>query len=262
MPVRNPHPVYFRAAVQSLLAQTFDDFELIITEDPGETSASPLLAELSDSRIVHQRNERRTSLIEQRNHGFETARSEIVALADADDVSDPLRLARELSFLETHPDTDLVGSALTLIDGAGKALGRRTYPSDHTEILAALRRYNPIAQPSVMLRKRRVLDAGGYTYTKYAVNSDYDLWCRLARAGARFANLPEPLVQYRIHPDNLKSSKLRDVIAATIDIKKTYFSGALGLRGHARLGLERALMFLPPPWVLKAFVATQYRRRR
>ena len=260
MPVLNPHPEYFPRAVRSVLQQSFGDFELIITEDPGDSAAAPLLARFDDPRIIHQRNETRTRLIVQRNQGIQTARAPLIALVDSDDICEPQRFERQLAFLQQNSDVDVVSSHLTIIDTEDRVVGYRRYPTDHESIMAALPLYNPIAQPAVMFRRDKVRMQGGYTYQSYNVNSDYDLWCRLANTGARFAVLNEPLVRYRIHPGGLKSAKLRDVIAATIDIKKQHMAHRMTLKAHARLLAERALLTLPPSVVLKLFMKMQYRK--
>src|SRR5947207_11341680 len=106
MPVLNPHPVYFREAVQSILAQERADLELVIVEDPGERSAAELLP--ADPRIRHVRNPERTSLVDQRNRALAEARADFVAMLDADDIAEPARLATQLAFLRDHPEVGVV----------------------------------------------------------------------------------------------------------------------------------------------------------
>jgi glycosyltransferase involved in cell wall biosynthesis len=260
MPVLNPHPVYFPLAVKAVLDQTFTDFELIISEAPGHTSAAPLLLPFGDPRIVHHVVEPGGILIDQRNHGLGLARAEIVALADGDDLCAPDRLAKQLAFLDQNPNVDLVSSQLEVIDEHGVRIGYRHYPLEHDEIVSRMPINNPIAQPGITFRKPVVLAAGGYQYRKYTVNSDYELWSRLAKRGARFAVHPEALVAYRIHHGAIKASKLKDVIAATIDIKRTYWQGELGLAGTARLWAEYGLGLLPNAVVLRLFQRIQFTR--
>ncbi len=122
-------------------------------------------------------------------------------------------------------------------------------------------RYNAIAQPSVMFRRTTVQGAGGYTYERYSTCSDYDLWCRLLKSGTGFANLPEALLRYRVHGGQLKQDKLRDSLAATIDIKQRHFGHSLSLRGQARLAAEKVLLRVRPDWVMRLFSLLEYRRR-
>lgn len=261
MPVRSPHPEYFPAAVRAVLGQSLADLELIISESPGETSAAAMLEQFDDPRIRHHVLGADVVLVDQRNHGLAEARADIVALADGDDVCDPERLEKQVAFLRDHPDVDLVSCQLRVIDERGVDIGYRRYPTSHEQLVRAMEIYNPIAQPGITFRKQVVLDAGGYQYRKFVVNSDYELWSRLAGRGARFAVHPEALVSYRIHGGAIKTSRLAEVIEATIDIKRTYWLEHMSLKGKLRLAAEHALRWLPPGAVLALFKRVQFTRR-
>ncbi|MEO8702118.1 MAG: glycosyltransferase, partial [Kofleriaceae bacterium] len=128
MPVLDPHPVYFREAVESVLAQTLTDLELVIVEDPSAARGTEMIAELRDPRIRHIVNATRTSLVDQRNQGLHAARGELVALLDADDIAVPARLQKQVDYLRRHPDVDVLGSQLFIIDHEGTQVGMRSYP--------------------------------------------------------------------------------------------------------------------------------------
>ncbi len=261
MPVLNPHPIYFRQAVQSVLEQTFDDFELLIIENPasdGSVSVQELLKGWNDPRIMYYVQPHRTSLVEQRNRGLVEARAQLVALLDADDICKPDRLQKQVYYLTTHPDIGVLGSQVCIIDRDGKLQGYRSYPLDHPSIVHAMQYFNPLANPSVMYRKDTVVKAGGYQYTKYPANEDYDLWCRLATRGVRFANYAEPLIYYRIHPQGMKTAKLRGIIRGTLEIKRKYWHDQMCWGAKARKWAEHLLLLLPPELVLKLFIKTQY----
>jgi glycosyltransferase involved in cell wall biosynthesis len=262
MPVLNPHPVYFPQAVQSVLSQTHRDLELIIVEDPSERSAQGLLAPFHDSRIRHLTNPTRTSLVKQLNRGLNEARGELVARLDADDIAEPERLAKQVAFLNAHPDVTVLGSQMTIIDIAGNVLGYRHYPRSHEAIFRSLCRFNPMGHPTVMFRKAAILKAGGYQYDRYPATEDYELWSRLATIGHRLANLPEPLLRYRIHPEGMKTAKLRGILRGTLEIKRRYWGDHMDLRARARMWAERLLLWMPPWLVLRLFIATQYTRQQ
>jgi len=262
MPVLDPHPVYFPKAVSAILDQTFRDFELIISEAPGGTPAAGQLRQFDDPRIIHDVLPGGSVLIDQRNHGLLKARADLVSLADADDICDPDRLTRQVAFLDAHPETDVLSCQLQIIDERDKALGFRIYPTGHDELVRCMPAFNPIAQPGVTFRKAVILASGGYQYRKYAVNSDYELWSRLAREGARFAVLPEVLVRYRLHRGSIKTSRIKDVLRATIDIKKTYWMSEMGLTGRLRMAAEYGLQFLPGTVILALFRKLQISGRR
>jgi glycosyltransferase involved in cell wall biosynthesis len=260
MAVLNPHPVYFPQAVQSVMQQTLEDLELVIVEEPSPRSTRELLVGLSDPRIRHQLDLQRTSVGAQRNRGLAHARADLVALLDADDICEPDRVEKQLDYLRAHPETDVLGSQLCIINAEGRQIGYRAYPLDHHSILRAMRRFDPIGNPSVVFKKALVLEAGGYQFGGSSAD-DYELWCRLAVSGARFANHRESLVRYRIHPESMKSTRVRHLLRDTLEIKRMYWHGQMDLRERARIWGERILLCLPPKLVLRLFMKTQYRDR-
>ncbi len=261
MTVLDPDPRYFREAVASVLAQDYTNLELVIVEDPSPRSAGEMLKSFSDPRIVYVANPDRTSHSRQRNQSLALARGELVATLDADDVSEPTRISRQVRFFQEHPEVTVVGTQLDMIDAEGRMVGSRVYPTTHEAILAAMPRFNPIAQPSVMFRKDAIVAAGGYGYDRYPAVEDYDLWSRLAKSGVRFANLPEPLLKYRLHPGGMKATRLKGILRGTLDVKQRYWRSQLGLRGHARMVLERLLLCVPPAITYQLFTWTALRRQ-
>jgi glycosyltransferase involved in cell wall biosynthesis len=256
MPVVNPHPVYFRRAVGSVLGQSLRDFELVIVEDPSNQEAAPMLAELDDGRIRHIRNSERTGLVRQLNQGLKECRAELVARMDGDDEAEPERFHRQVDLLTKCPDVSVVGTQLRIIDDASRCQGYRAYPTVHADILGAFPRYNPMAHPSVMFRRAVVAGAGGYTADLH--NEDYDLWSRLAVAGHRFANLPDALLSYRVHAGAVKSTRLRTMIRGTLEVKQRYWMDRMTLRDRLRLFGERCLLALPARLVMELFKRTAY----
>lgn len=260
VPVFAPHPVYFRQAIDSVLAQSFTDFELIIVEDPSPAKGQAMLGGVDDPRVTYILNTARTSLPQQHNRGLAEARGQFICRFDADDVCEPQRLARELAFLQAHPEVDVVGSWLTVIDEHGGVVGSRQYPTGHADIVAAMRRFNPIANSTVMFRRGVYERFGGWRDSTLPAQ-DYEWYSRLGAGGARFANLDEPLVRYRLHGGSIKSSQLRGTIRTTIDVKRTYWLAHMDPVSRAMLWAEQALLLLPAWLVLKLFVAIRYGRR-
>ncbi len=260
MAVWRPDERHFRDAVESLFAQTIQDWELVIVEDPSEIKVSPWLNEYEDPRIRLVTNSSRTSLVDQRNRTLNEARGEFVALLDADDVCEPHRLEAQLRTFEQRPDIDVLGSQITIIDTAGSIVGHRRYPCEHLAIVAAMRRFNPLAHSTVMARRAKLLDAGGYQYRRYSGCEDYELWMRMAGLGCCFANDDRALVRYRVQPGQLKSQRLKDQLRGTIELKRRYLGSCLDLRARLRLALEWSLLCLPPGVITWLFRTTQYRR--
>lgn len=188
-------------AVESCLGQTLKDFELLLVVNGPEVENLFLkLSEVyaSDARIriirtdVHLLN---FSL----SLGLHLARSPFVARMDADDISHPYRLERQLSYMQAHPDVVVLGSNCDLINENSEVVGHTTNPSDDQDIRRSLRYRNPICHPTVMFRREAILAMGGYLGGKHA--EDYDLWVRMANNTSwRFANLPESLLSYNASP--------------------------------------------------------------
>jgi len=198
MPVYNAEP-YLAEAVESILGQTFADFEFLIVND-GSTDRSGAILERYAAR------DRRIRLTSRPNTGYtvalnqllDLASGEFVARMDADDVALPQRLARQVDYLRAHRDVVCVGSAVHMIDAAGRFL-RNGHPGmDHEAIQQrALAGDCPLNHPSVMMRRAAVEAVGGY-HAEFEPAEDLDLWLRLGEVG-RLVNLPEVLMKYRQH---------------------------------------------------------------
>jgi glycosyltransferase involved in cell wall biosynthesis len=258
MAVKDAQPSYFRQAIQSIRLQTLAGFEFIIVEDPSPRTVAGILAETDDPRIRYYPNASRTSLVQQRNRGLAEARAPLVAVMDADDIAEPARLQKQYDYFQSHPEVDVLGSHILAIDEANRQWGFRRYPEVHTDILRALPGFSPFCQPSVMFKRDIVREAGGYRETRYPVE-DYELWSRLAMRGARFANHPEVLLQYRFHPDQMKQAQLSDILRGVLDVKAMYWRDRMTRRDRLRCWLEGCLLRLPPRLVLALFVRTHFR---
>lgn len=258
MILRDPDPDFLRAAVASVLAQSLQDLELVVVEDPGERSAAPVLAALGDRRIRHVVNPTRAGLAKSRNQAVNLAAAEYVAIIDGDDICLPGRMQRQADFLDAHPEVAVVGCQIEVLGADGRSRGGRAYPTDHAAIRRALRRYNPLPHPGVMFRRSAVQAVGGYRDAAPACD-DYDLWSRLARAGRDFANLPEVLIRYRLHPGAMKRRQLRATLRDTLRVKREHWAGELGPGDRLRMVGERLLLCLPPALVAAVFERLTYR---
>ena len=186
---------YLAEAMESILAQTFAAFEFIIVDDASTDATPGILAEYArkDARIRVLRNEMNLERSVSRNRAMNEARTELIAMLDADDVSRPERLEKQYAFMVENPDITVCGTHIHCLDS------QKIYdsPVDDKDIRVRLLFVSCIAQPSVMFRKHAILDAGGYS-PDMPPAEDYDLWNRLsAVAGVRFATIPEPLLLYR-----------------------------------------------------------------
>lgn len=191
---------FLRPAIESILNQTFRDFELIVIDD-GSTDGTPsILSEFKDERIVVLKNASNLGIAGATNRGLAAARGEYVALQDHDDISLAHRFQTEVKFLEAHPQIALIGSAATLINEEGVAYGDFPLPCDEIDIKwRLLFAGDPFHYTSLMVRRSALLDIGGYGEDpSFQFSEAYDPLSRLAMR-FRMANLPEPLVLWRRH---------------------------------------------------------------
>lgn len=188
---------HLREAIDSVLLQSFKDFELLLIDD-GSTDETPAIVKtISDRRIRSIRHDTNCGLIIRLNEGLEEASGRYVARMDADDLCHEERLNRQFQFLESHPEVGVVGSAVRIIDGKGRGRIVYQYPKDHEVIDWVMPFVCPLVHPSVMMRRDLVRSVGGYAAS--AVHAeDYDLWERLL-PWTRLANLPQPLLNLRKH---------------------------------------------------------------
>jgi glycosyltransferase involved in cell wall biosynthesis len=202
---------YLAEAIDSILAQTFRDFELVIVDD-GSTDDTPEIlkryaAQEPRVRIVSRPN---TGISGALNDGLETCRAPLVARMDADDVAEPQRLERQVAYMDAHADCVLLGSDVLLIDPAGLPIGIDQNQPAHEEIERQLLRGRggAVYHPSAMMR-RHAIDRVGRYRAAFNDSEDLDLFLRLAEIG-RVANLPEPLLRYRRHLNSVTQNRYQN----------------------------------------------------
>lgn len=194
---------YLAQAIESILTQTFPDFELIIIDDGSTDDSLAVMRHYAaqDSRIqLLTRDNRGVSTT--RNELLALARSELIAVMDSDDIALPQRLELQVKFLQQHPDVVCVGGAFDIIDQNNRFLTRLQVPTEDSQIQkAALAGHTTINHPAAMMRRDPTLAVGGYDEA-YPSTHDLDLWLKLGEIGP-LANLPEAVIQYRIRSDSI-----------------------------------------------------------
>ena len=199
MPVYNGM-VYLREALESVLCQTFTDFEFLIVDDASTDGSNACIRSYKDSRITLICNEHNIGQARSLNKGLERARGEFVARLDQDDVCLPKRLERQVSFLEKRSDLATVCAWEHSIDACGRRIRSwRSELNNFGEFLGLLLLGKcPIWHPSIMFRRNVVAELGGYD-ASYAPAEDFELWARLATRRYNAAIVPEFLVLQRVH---------------------------------------------------------------
>jgi hypothetical protein len=197
IPVFNAEP-YLAEAVESVLGQTMTDLELVAVDDGSQDGSRATLERFAraDHRVRVVINERNLGIAGARNRGWRLARAPYIACLDADDVALPDRLLRQADFLDAHPSVGAVGGAAITIDGDGRRISTRRYPTRNRTIQSTLLRHNCMAHPSVTMRRGCLEAIGGYGSLR--TSEDYNLWLRLSER-FELANLAEPVVLHRLH---------------------------------------------------------------
>ena len=194
------------AAVESVRAQTFTDFEFIIVDDGSTDGSVALVESCADPRIRLVRNAANQGQTACLNQGLALARGEYIARQDADDVSLPERLRRQVEFLDTHREVALLGTAGEQIDETGRVLGPVTLPRETLAIRWANLFDNSFLHSAVMFRARVVREEFGGYDEAFRCSQDYALWSQIARRHA-VANLGEKLIRLRVHAGSMMRSQ-------------------------------------------------------
>lgn len=198
MPVYNGER-FLRSAVGSVLAQTYDDWELIVVDDGSDDSTPDILMSYSDSRIKVLRQEQNRKVAACCNRALSVTSGRYIARLDADDVCLPTRLAEQVSYMEANPDVALVASAAYEINEEGARIGFRPGGLGNCALKLTLVLCNPITHSSVMFRADTARYLNGYSEDEcYRFSEDYDLWSRIALCG-KMVVLSQPLLEYRVH---------------------------------------------------------------
>ena len=278
MPVYNTER-YLSDAVDSILTQTFTDYEFIIVDDGSTDSTWEILTRYDDPCIRLVRNENNIGLIGSLNRGLELARGEYIARMDADDISLPERLATQVQYLDSHPEVGVLGSDFQIIDEEGNPRGIKKHPREHGLVKWKLYFNSPFGHSTVMMRRQLVCQVDAYQPDMRHAE-DYDLWRRLSYI-TRFANLPVVLLKYRMHKTRvselhwheqeqnckrIRQMMLADILDEDVPDKEAYLLGAKKIDSvddavslgrlvyrlyRAVMGKDKSIMAFDKPFVRK-----------
>jgi len=219
---------FLGAAIESILNQSFADFELIIIDDGSTDNSQDVLDQLHNEkiRLYHQQNR---GLAVTLNRGIALSRGKFIARQDQDDRSLPDRLANQVTFLNNHEDCALVGTWSEIWRGDKKTERLHRNPIDNTTLKFELLFNNPFVHSSVMLRKEALTLVGGYSSDPLRQPpEDYELWSRIARH-YNVANIPEILHVYREVPKSMSRSGDNPFLSQVLAISSENIAWAAGL---------------------------------
>lgn len=189
---------FLKDAIESILNQTFKDFEFLIIDDGSNDKSLEIISSYHDRRIVLINNEMNMGLAKSLNKGLHLAKGKYIARMDADDIALPFRLDRQFTFMEENTEVDICGSWVQTIGDGVENIWR--HPTSNDEIKVQLLFNSALVHPSVFMRKKSIFDKGLFYNESIKRAQDYELWSRVAITG-EMRNIPEVLLKYRLHSD-------------------------------------------------------------
>jgi len=228
---------YIKEAINSVLNQTFQDFELIIIDDASTDSTINIIKSFqkkypSKIKIIQAEKNLNCGGDKCANEGLRIATGKYIARMDADDVADTTRFEKQIKYLKTHPRVFLVGSNAYVIDKTGKVIGEKIEPLSSREIYRAYFGFHPLIHPTCMF-KRKLKNGTTFKYEiKHSANNDYYTFFKLICQGYKFVNLEDKLLKYRIHDSN----------ATYVNMKKKFINSL-----KVRLAMVANYNYIPTP---------------
>ncbi|MBL7036436.1 glycosyltransferase family 2 protein [Candidatus Microgenomates bacterium] len=208
MPAHNAES-FIAQAIESMLQQTFSEFELIIIDDCSNDKTGQIAWSYAkkDSRIRVYRNKKNLNIAGTLNRGIKLSKADFIARMDADDISSPERLKIQYKLLSKRKKLAIVGANMEIIDENDQKISKRDYPTKSADLKRVMFKYSPFAHPVVMFKKSAVLEFGGYDEEKVPCE-DIDLWFKLG-SKYNFASIDKYLLGYRVLPDSLSKYDLK-----------------------------------------------------
>jgi len=186
---------YLHESVDSILNQTFKDFEFLIINDGSTDKTMQILQCYNDPRIIIVNNKKNFGLTKSLKKGLQMARGEYVARMDVDDISYPRRLEVQYAYMEGNPDIGIIGSWVDVINDIGKKISSRKGGYSSEEIYYILNFRNCLTHSSILFRKDLIINNGGYDEAIDGAQ-DYELWNRISKI-VKIYQIQEPLVKWR-----------------------------------------------------------------
>ncbi|RTY36806.1 glycosyltransferase [Chlorobium phaeovibrioides] len=240
MPVHNGER-YLREAIDSILKQSFTDFEFLIIDDGSTDGSTTIVKSYEDPRIRLIANPENHGTVHVLNQGISEAKGTYIARMDADDISLPTRLEKQVHFMDNHPEIGISGTAMRLIKN-GKLKNTRTLPETDEELKIQLLFSTCFFHPTVIMRSDL---AKAHPYPENLIyTQDYNYWTSLADKTA-FANIPETLLYFREHAGQLSSRKADLQVSNARHIRSGYLQRMIGtpspeeLETHHRIAENR-----------------------
>lgn len=215
---------YLRQSIESILNQSFSDFEFIIIEDCSTDNSLNIIKEYAEKDpriklIQKSENKKMRGFIENLNIGIKKAKGKYIARMDADDISYPNRFEKQIEFLEKNPKIFMVGSSINFIDENNNFIKKLNALKNNTDIQKLMPKKITMYHPVIMFRNEQGIEYREKIY--YC--EDYDFYLRLMLSGKKFANIEEPLMDYRILHSSISRKDNNDIKTLFIEKMKSFY---------------------------------------
>lgn len=220
MPVYNGEK-YIRETMDSVLNQTFTDFEFIIINDASKDKTEEIIKSYSDDRIVYLINEQNLGVAGTLNRGFENARGEYIARIDADDIAIAERFEKQVAFMDAHPDVGVCGSHIRIFDESGSERDY-IYSETDAELRVDMLFNSGFAHPAVMIRKSTLDENNLFYNIEFEKAEDYRMWYDVMKV-SKGHNLQEPLLRYRHHSSQVTKTNVKEQTIAVTKMRKVMY---------------------------------------
>jgi len=195
---------YIQQSIESVLNQTYTNFELLILDDSSNSETIQAIDSFKkDIRVNVVREKRRMGFVHALNKGMKMAKGKYIARMDADDICFNDRFEKQIKYLEAHTDIDILGGNMKIIDENGNILSQRQYPCSKFSLKFSSVFRSPVAHPTVMFR-RSIIEKNMFYDDLFKKAEDLEFWLRLRNNGFKIANMPEYVLYFRISGDLAK----------------------------------------------------------
>ena len=249
IPAFNEQPSIISEAISSIVHQSYTNIEIHVFDDSTDQDTRKAIDSFSSyPNIFIHRCETRFGFVHSLNIGLDISKGKYIARMDSDDISLPDRIQKQVFFLESNPQIDLVGGALELINQDGKTVSFRKYPTTRFGLLFYAAFRCPFAHPTILMRKS-IVERGFFYNESLTKAEDLDFWLRLIQSGHKCANLPDCLLKYRVtqnfldkRGDMLQRQTMAKVRAKNVSFRHPFLSFFSFLTGFVAMHLPRKIV--------------------